>query len=168
MQENKDDMWTGSKNKYIRWYFYSQRGLALFNEFRYLLMLIFGAYVVLKLKDPVWMAVMFAAALPVLVIFGWFQVNHMAKVINFLDIHYGSYWSKRSLEWQERQLKAVESINEKMEYPQRVSQDIALTLPHIKHECELVSVINPYSMNGPAEAVCRICGRRPSPTGKTE
>ena len=40
--------WNGSKNRVVRWYFYCQRGLALFNEFRYLIMLIFGAYMLLK------------------------------------------------------------------------------------------------------------------------
>ena len=35
---NKEKHWDGSKNKAIRLYFYQQRGLALFNELRYLIL----------------------------------------------------------------------------------------------------------------------------------
>ena len=109
-----ESYWDGSKNKAIRWYFYSQRGLALFNEFRYLLMLIFGLYVLLKIQNPVWLVVMFLGCVPILVVCGWFQVNHMAKVINWLDVKYGSHWTLKSMEWQERSVKALEEINVKI------------------------------------------------------
>lgn len=100
--------WDGNKNKAIRWYFYCQRGLNLFNDFRYIFMLIFGIYITAKMSNPLLLFVMFILILPVLMIAGWFQVHHMAPVINWLDITYGSYWSKKSMEWQERQVKAAE------------------------------------------------------------
>lgn len=109
--------WDGKKNKAIRYYFYCQRGLSLVNEFRYLGMAIFGIYFAAKLTCPWLMAVMFLVAIPILVVAGYLQVNHMAPVINWLDVTYGSYWSKKSMEWQERQVKATEAIRECVEHP---------------------------------------------------
>ena len=114
---NDKKLWEGKKNKAVRMYFYSQRGLALLNEFRYLVMIIFGVYLAAKMTNPVWLAVMFFACLPVLIIVGWMQVHHMAPVINWLDVTHGSYWSKKSMEWQERQVKATETIRDIISSP---------------------------------------------------
>jgi hypothetical protein len=110
----KKENWDGKKNKAIRWYFYSQRGLALFNEFRYLFMLIFGVYVLMKMTNPIWLLIMFLVSFPILCLAGWFQVHHMARVINWLDIEFASFWSRYSFELQERQVKALEDINNKV------------------------------------------------------
>jgi len=110
----KKEYWDGSKNKSIRFYFYSQRGLALFNEFRYLFMLIFGLYVLMKLSNPVWLVGMFVVSLPLLILFGWIQVHHLAKVMDWLNIEFATYWSRYQFDLQERQVKAVESIDSKV------------------------------------------------------
>lgn len=114
MPNEKKLYWDGNKNKSIRIYFYSQRGLALFNEFRYLFMLIFGLYMLMKLSNPIWLAVMFFIASPVLVIFGWFQVHHMAKVINYLDVEFATFWTRYSFDLQKRTVTALEDINGKI------------------------------------------------------
>jgi len=106
--------WNGTKNKFIRYYFYSQRGLALFNEFRYLFMLIFGLYLMLKLSNPVWLLVMFLVSLPLLIWAGWLQVHVIAKVVNWLDVEFATHWTRYSYELQERQVKALEEINRKV------------------------------------------------------
>lgn len=111
--------WDGNKNRAIRWYFYSQRGLQLFNEFRYLFMLIFGLYMLMKLQNPLWLLVMFMVSMPALIFTGWLQVHHMAPIINWLDITYGSYWSKKSMEWQEDQVNAVKEIRDAVVNPLR-------------------------------------------------
>lgn len=110
---NNAKHWDGAKNKAVRLYFYSQRGLGLFNEFRYLFMLIFGVYLTCKMTNPLWMVLMFLIACPVLIVAGWIQVHKMAATINWLDIEFGSYWSRYSFELQERQVNALESINNK-------------------------------------------------------
>lgn len=110
----KEKNWDGTKNKLIRMYFYQQRGLGLFNEFRYLLMLIFGAYVLLKLNNPIFLILMFLVSLPIITVIGYFQVHHMAKVINWLDVEFASYWSRYSFELSERNVKALESIEKKI------------------------------------------------------
>jgi hypothetical protein len=111
---HEEKHWHGTKNKAIRWYFYSQRGLALFNEFRYVLMLIFGAYVLLKLDNPIWLVIMFLTSLPILVAVGWYQTHHMAKVMDWLGTQFASYWGRYSFDLQERQVKAIETILEEI------------------------------------------------------
>ena len=113
MQEKHEEAhWHGIKNKSIRYYFYAQRGLALINEMRYLAIGIGGLYFLLKLTNPWWMVLMFCVCVPVLILLGWAQTNHMAKVIDWLGVTYASYWSKRQMDWQERQVKAVEEIRD--------------------------------------------------------
>ena len=106
--------WHGVGNKMIRWYFYAQRGLALVNEFRYIAIAIAGIYFVLKLSNPLWMVAMFVIFLPILVFFGWLQVNKMAKVMDWLGVQFASYWGRYSFDLQERQVKAIESIDNKI------------------------------------------------------
>ena len=108
--ENRKQYWDGKKNKIIRLYFYTQRGLLLFNEFRYVFMLIFGLYVVLKLSNPIWFLIMFAIIIPVLIVAGWMQVHHMARVINWLDVEFASFWTRYGYELQERQNKILNQI----------------------------------------------------------
>jgi hypothetical protein len=113
-EENKRAYWAGTKNKVIRFYFYSQRGLQLLNEFRYVFLLVFGIYMAMKLANPAWLLVLFLVILPFLIFFGWLQVHHMAKVINWLDVEFASFWSRYNFELQERQTKAIEEINLKI------------------------------------------------------
>jgi hypothetical protein len=113
-KETNEKHWDGAKNRAIRWYFYQQRGLALFNELRYLLLCIFGLYMFMKLDNPVWLLIMFFVSCPVLVFVGWLQVHHMARVIDWLGVEFATFWSRYSFELQERQTKALEDMNEKI------------------------------------------------------
>jgi hypothetical protein len=109
----KDKYWDGKTNTAIRYYFYSQKGLDLFNQFRYLLMLIFGVYVTMKLSNPVWLVVMFVVSCPILILIGYVAVHHVNKVMDWLNIEFATYWSRYQFDLQERQVKAMEEINEK-------------------------------------------------------
>jgi hypothetical protein len=121
-EENKKEYWDGNRNKAIRYYFYAQRGLALFNEFRYLIMIIFGAYLVMKLNNPIWMVLMFSVCIPVLCLVGWMQVHKMAKVMNWLDVEFASFWSRYSFELSERSVKAIEEINKAVQDVHKAEQ----------------------------------------------
>lgn len=100
-------------NIFVELYFYAQRGLALFNEFRYLIMSILGLYYVLKLKRKIWFVVMSVVGLVFIIVAGYVQVNFMSKQLNYLEVENASYWSRYGFELQERQTKAVESIDRK-------------------------------------------------------
>ena len=106
--------WDGGLNHSIRFYFYIQRGLALLNEFRYLVMIVMATYALLRLENPWLMPIMFFASLPVLLVFGHISVHTMSKVMDFLGVQFGTYQSKRSLELQEQTLEALNKLNERL------------------------------------------------------
>lgn len=113
--ENKNKYWNGWKNYLIRVYFYVQRGLALFNEFRYLIIAIFGVYITMKLSNPIWLVAMFIVSTVILIIAGWISVHHIGKVIDFLNIEFSTHFNRHVVNLQERTTAAVEEINKKLE-----------------------------------------------------
>lgn len=110
MKTDEDVFWKGAGNRVIRYYFYVQRGLALLNEFRYLIMAIMAAYALLKLDNPLIMLMMFFVSLPILVFLGWLFTHKMAKVMDFLNIRYSTHYGKLNMEYQERQTEALEKL----------------------------------------------------------
>jgi hypothetical protein len=102
--------WNGSKNKFIRYYFYVQRGLMLINEMRYLIMAILAIYAILKFSNFWLMPLMFFISLPVLGVLGYISVHHMSKVTDYLAVHFGTHFSKYSVELQEKTLLEIEKL----------------------------------------------------------
>jgi hypothetical protein len=92
--KNRAKYWNGPKNKIIRFYFYSTRGLALLNEARYLIMGVFALYYTLKLDNPVYLIGMFAVAIPVLIALGWLSVHHIGKVVDWLNIQFSTHFGR--------------------------------------------------------------------------
>lgn len=114
MDKNREKYWNGAENKAIRYWFYIMRGLDIFNQFKYLVAAIFAIYWMLKLNNPIVLVLIFLGCLPVLFIIGWYSINRMGKVIDWLSVEFSSHWSRYSFELQERSVKAVESINNKI------------------------------------------------------
>lgn len=95
MQDNPKDheYWNGTKNKAIRYYFYMSRGLDLFNNFRYVFMAIAGIYFALHLKNALWLLGMFTISIPLLMIAGYISIHHIGKVVDWLNVRFGSHYS---------------------------------------------------------------------------
>lgn len=108
---DKEKFWNGSKNKSIRYYFYTQRGLALLNEFRYLAMGIFALYFALEVDNILLIPIMFAVSIPALVILGWLSVHHIDKVVEFLQTQYATHFNRYNIELQEQQLEELRKAN---------------------------------------------------------
>lgn len=87
------EYWDGNKNKAIRYYFYCQRGLDLFNNFRYVIMAIFGVYYTLKLHNSWWLLIMFFLSIPFLMYIGYWSVHHVGKVIDWLNVKFSTHYS---------------------------------------------------------------------------
>lgn len=100
----------GFWNKCVRYYFYMQRGLGLLNEARYLIMAILAIYAILKLENFWLMPLMFFASLPILMALGYLSVHHMSKVMDYLSVHYGTHFSRYSVELQEKILDVLDKI----------------------------------------------------------
>lgn len=86
----------------------------LLNEARYLIMAILAIYAIFKIENWIWMPVMFLCSLPVLGVLGWISVHKMSKVMEWLTIHFGTHFSKYSVELQEQTLEAINKLNEKL------------------------------------------------------
>ena len=92
-------------------YFYIQRGLALVNEFKYLVAGIIAFYYMLKLDNVKWLVGIMIISFPVLFIIGWFYVHKIAKVFDWLTVEYGTHWSRYSFTLQEKIVEELEKLN---------------------------------------------------------
>ncbi len=108
--DHKKMYWDGFKNKFIRYYFYIQRGLDIFNQFRYVLMAIAGLYWTLKLNNPIILVIMFIVAIPLLAWAGWASVHHIAKVMDFLNVEFSTHWAKFTIDLNIKTLACLENI----------------------------------------------------------
>lgn len=111
-KEDKEKYWDGGKNKAIRYYFYIQMGLALLNEFRYLIMSVLAIYALLRLDNVWYMPVMFFSVIPVLWVLGWMSIHHMEKTMEYLKTHFATHFIRYNIELQEKQLELLEEIKE--------------------------------------------------------
>lgn len=112
--EHRKQYWDGDGNKIIRYYFYIQKGLALLNEFRYLIMAVMAIYALLKLDNPWLMPIMFLGSIPVLLVLGYISVHYMSTVMDYLGIQFGTHFGRRSVELQEETLAAIQKLNERL------------------------------------------------------
>jgi hypothetical protein len=106
--------WAGIKNKIIRYYFYVNTGLNVFNNFKYLVAAIFGLYLVLHLKNGIWLGIMFVISVPILGVIGYYSVHHINKVMNWLDVRFGSYYTLRQIELLEEIKNAISKKDSKI------------------------------------------------------
>jgi len=103
----------GFWNIMIRYYFYMMRGVALLNEFRYLVMAIIAVYAILKLDNFWLMPIMFTVSIPVLMFLGWLSVHHINKVIEFLNVEHATHWSRYQFKLLEDIRDLLKEIKEK-------------------------------------------------------
>lgn len=104
----------GLKRETVKYYFYLQQGLAFFNEFRYLIMGILSIYVILKIKNPLLIPLMFIIAVPVLIFFGWVSINHVKKIIDYFNVIKATTYGKYGVDLQEEQLKVLRKIEKEL------------------------------------------------------
>ena len=94
----KEKYWDGRLNYGIRIYFYATRGVDIFNQFRNVIFVVFGAYWTFKLHNPWWLIGMMVIGVMLLICMGWFAVHKMGKVVDYLNIHYSTHWSRYNYE----------------------------------------------------------------------
>lgn len=150
LEEHKKQYWHGPKNKMIRYYYYVQRGLDTFNQARYILMTIFGLYIMFKMSNPFLLVAMFIACVPVLVVVGYVSIHHMAKPIEWLGIQFGSHWGRYNYTLNEQQVEELKAIRKALENNS--------TTPICDHEWIVSGTGGQFS----SDAVCRKCGYCPN------
>lgn len=105
--------WTGWQNKTIRYWYYLNRGIDIFNQFKYLFALIFGIYFTLKLKNAIWILGMIGISLPILLVFGWLQTHRIGRVNDWLSVKFSSTYGKYNFELLEDILEELRELNKK-------------------------------------------------------
>ena len=71
------------ETKGIKLFFYLKSGLSLLNEFKNLFYFVLGAYIALKLSNPLWMMAMFVSSIPILIGIGCFCVHLWNKILEW-------------------------------------------------------------------------------------
>jgi len=120
MKMNVPEPKKGLKTDIIRFYFYFTEGLDFFNPSRYFIAVILAIYGLLHLNSFWYIPIMFVVGCAVLICFGWLNVNHMKKTIEFFTIKRATTYGKYGYELQEQQLDKLEEIlnvlkNDKLE-----------------------------------------------------
>lgn len=115
LEEQKQKYWYGTKNKMIRYFYYVQRGLDTFNQAKYMLMAIFGLYIMLKMNNPLLLVAMFMSCIPVLIVVGYVTIHHMAKPTEWLGIQFGSHWGRYNYTLIEQQVEELKKISKMLE-----------------------------------------------------
>lgn len=102
--------WDGNFNRSCRYWFYFNKGIDIFNQFKYLFALFLGIYFTLKLKNPLWLLAMTAISIPVLLFLGYLQVHKVGRVLDYLNIKFSTHYSLYSIKLQEDIRNAVRKI----------------------------------------------------------
>lgn len=107
----KHEYWTGWQNKLIRYFYYLNRGVDIFNQFKYLFALIFGVYFTFKLKNPVIILMMTGISLPILIVLGYFQTHRIGRVNDWLSVKFSTFYGKYNFDLLEGILKELKKLN---------------------------------------------------------
>jgi hypothetical protein len=114
LKELTPKYWEGRENILIRLWIYTQRGLGMVNEWKYLVAGIMAGYVILKFTNPLWMLVIGAISLPILILLGRWQLHKVAKVSEWVGVQHGSVLGYNSYNLQVRTLETLEAILKKL------------------------------------------------------
>jgi uncharacterized membrane protein len=104
--------WDGWANKAIRFWFYVGRGTDEINKFKYIIGGVVAIYFAAKLQNLSFLVIIFITTIPILGVFGWYTVHHMAKRMEFLNIEFSTHFGKYSINMQEETLKTIKANNE--------------------------------------------------------
>ena len=102
------------EKKGVKIFYYLRSGLSILNEFKNLIMFVFGIYFALKLNHWLWLVAMFIVALPILVIVGKLFVTRWNKILEYFSIKDGTHYAIKQFTMQEEVLEQLKQINAKV------------------------------------------------------
>lgn len=100
----------GMFNKLVRVWFYLQAGIDVINQFKYVVLGIFGIYVALKFTSYFWLLGMFAICLPILTIAGWVYINKMARNLSLTSLLKSSFFGSMDIDLNKKQVELLTEI----------------------------------------------------------
>lgn len=112
MNQSKEE-YEGKENVPIKLYFYLSNGLSVVNEFRNLLLGIFGLYITLKLDSPIIMLFLFISSCIALTGLGWVMVHKVSKVKEWLSTKHGSHYAIQNFNYTKGIYEELKKFNDK-------------------------------------------------------
>lgn len=102
----------GLWNRLVRSWYYLMEGLNLVNQFKYVVLGIFGLYVALKFTNYIYLVLLFVTTLPLLVIAGWVYVNKMARNLSLTSMLKSSYFGRYNIDLAEETVSLLTEIRD--------------------------------------------------------
>lgn len=124
MQINMKEYADNREAKGIKIFYHLRSGLSVLNEFKNLIMFVFGIYLTLHLNHWWWLVIMFAVALPILVIVGRLFVTRWNKILEYFSIKDGTHFSIRNFQLVEEQAKTLKNIESLLKQIYENNKDI--------------------------------------------
>ncbi len=105
----------GMENKFIRYYYYLNNGLAILNNFRNLFFGIFALYFTFHLTNPFLLAALLIPGVLILTAVGYYSIHRMNKVQEWLGMRFATHYGIRSFNYQQGQYEEARKIRELLE-----------------------------------------------------
>lgn len=115
LSEEDRDKLHGLHNKAIRYYYYLENGLSVLEQFKTLFLSIFGLYIVLKLTNPAWIAVILLPSLVALAVAGRYNVHKLSKMKEWLGMRFSTHYGIRNFNYNKGTYEMLREINGKLD-----------------------------------------------------
>ena len=111
--------WEGRENFFIRYFTYMERGLGVFNQFKYYIALPYATYYTFEfMKDYAgalfWIPLMILGGLPILVIIGRYQLQKMNKTTEYVNTISGSIFQYKPMQLSIEQVQLLTEIRDSL------------------------------------------------------
>ena len=106
--------WEGKENFLIRYWTYLDRGLDIFNKFKYYLGFPLAAVAIFPfMKDHmIWLVGLVIVGLPILILIGRYQLHKISKTTEYVNAISGSIFQFKPMELTIEQVKILKEIKE--------------------------------------------------------
>ena len=101
-------------NFIIRLYYFLQEGLNQVNQWKYIIMGILGFAFLIKITSYIVIGLMFAGAVPILMLIGYLWVTRGKKSTEYYQTRDTTIFGRYGVEIQERQIQLLEDIKTKL------------------------------------------------------
>ena len=114
LEELGNAYWEGRENYFIRYWTYLDRGLEVFNKFKYYIGFPIAVAAIFPfMKDHmVWVIGLTIIGLPVLIIVGRYQLHKVAKTTEYVNAISGSIFQFKPMELTIEQVQILKDIRE--------------------------------------------------------
>ena len=104
----------GAQNWLIRYYYYLSSGLNEFNSFRNIFIGILTVYITFKLESYWWAIGMFATAIVILIVVGYYIIHRVSKIRDWLGVRFSSYFGMKQINYTEESFKLLTEIRDSL------------------------------------------------------